>query len=133
MKFHKGYIEFKNGTIISWWEQWSQLFKNYNWKTYQLFNLEFENDYAMHGIEITIVLFLFGLRIRIETHPIEAHEIHTKVMKSLNILKESCWGWTTKREYDAFRKKKRETIVLYTKRKYTSKSPKDKYKKVFLQ
>ena len=129
MKLQKGLVEFNNGIIISYWQQISQLFnpKRYNWITLQLFNLEFENDRAMQGIEFVIVLFCCGLSIRIPTHPKEEHKIHKEVRNSLKRLEQSCYGWVNKEDYERYRTKKADQIyVVEKKRRYYT-------KKIFIQ
>jgi hypothetical protein len=122
-------IEFKNGIIIGIWESLSEIifYKRFNWNTWQFINIEFENDRAMHGLEFTFVLLCCGLRIRIPTHPKEEHKIHKTVMKSLDILKESCYGWVNKQMYDKFRKKEGNHIQI------DNIKSKRRNKKVFIQ
>lgn len=43
---------------------WRQLFGGYNWSTYRLAHIEYENDTLLGGHEVTVVLLGFGFRFR---------------------------------------------------------------------
>ena len=44
--------------------QWKQLLAGYNWYTFNLINIEIENDIIMGGYECTFVLLGFSIRWR---------------------------------------------------------------------
>jgi tyrosine-protein phosphatase YwqE len=123
-------IEFKNGNIFEIFESLTEIIfnKQYNWNTWQFINIEFENDRAMQAYEFTFVLLCCGIRIRISTHPKEEHKIHKEIMKSMDILKQSCYGWVDKESYKEFQKRKREDILIF---RTKNKSP--NRKKIFIQ
>ncbi len=45
-------------------EEWSQFFRRDNWFTFHPVLLEFEDDRMMGGVEMTLVVFGLGFRIR---------------------------------------------------------------------
>jgi len=123
------FIEFKNGFIIDIWENLSEIifFRRFNWNVWQFINLEFENDRAMHGQEITFVFLCCGIRIRWDTKPEKEHDVHKRVMNSMDILKNSCHGWTNTKEYNYFKNKKTQSIFIFKTRR------KGYNKRIFIQ
>ena len=67
MKIGKGFIEFNNGLMITYWQTITEIFKwrNYNWNTWQFLNIEFENDIMCGAYEFTFVFLCCAIRIRI--------------------------------------------------------------------
>jgi hypothetical protein len=53
------------GVFLEWIEQWSQLRPGYNWRTFQIIQIEVEDDRSMGGAEATVVLLGLGFRIRV--------------------------------------------------------------------
>ncbi|MGN8022282.1 hypothetical protein ACTJJ7_16390 [Phyllobacterium sp. 22229] len=52
------------GLHFNWIEEWSQFFQSCNWYTFHPVHLEIEDDDAMGGFEVSIVIFGLGFRIR---------------------------------------------------------------------
>ena len=134
MKREKGYIEFNNGIIISYWQTITEIFhyKDFNWNTWQFLNVEFENDILMGGYEFIFVFLCCGLRIRIPHKTEKSIEEYKKLNNITKGLKNSCYAWTTEEEYNNFKSKKKTGLLLWNKRKYVPKD-RSKYKKLFIQ
>jgi|SRR5882672_766159 len=52
------------GWYITWREQWSQFFRKDNWYTFNINNIEVENDKIMGGFEATVIILGLGCTIR---------------------------------------------------------------------
>lgn len=52
------------GGFIEWIEQWSQIFDDCNWYTFQFAHIEFEWDKCMGGVEASVVILGLGFRAR---------------------------------------------------------------------
>lgn len=50
--------------IFSFINEWHQLFGDWNWITFTPICIEFEEDMAMQGLELMIIVMGFGFRIR---------------------------------------------------------------------
>lgn len=114
MKYEPGCIEFNNGVILSYWQALSEIWKThkFNWSTFQLINIEIENDRAMQGIEFSMSLLCCGFRIRVPLHPKVEHKIHKKTFKALRRIEQSCYGYTVERSYTAFRKAETNLLII---------------------
>jgi hypothetical protein len=133
MKIEKGLIEFKNGLIISYWQQWYELFhwKKFNWNNFDILHIQFENDTWTGAYEFTLVLFLLGLTIRIPHETEKSKKLWKKISNATKKLNESCCGWVNAEEYRIFRKNKKsdeiEILEISNKKAYQFK------KKIFIQ
>ena len=108
-------IEFNNGVFISYWQCLTEVFNmhRFNWSTFQFLNIEFENDRACQQYSITLVLLCCGIRLVIPVKPENEHEVHKTIRRSMSLLKRSCYGYTPIKGWNAFRKQKREAILVY--------------------
>jgi hypothetical protein len=52
------------GFHITWYEEWSQFFRNDNWYTFRPILIEFENDKIMGGLEVTVIILGLGVTVR---------------------------------------------------------------------
>lgn len=52
------------GWFIDWIEEWSQFRGGCNWYTFHPIQIEVEDDRMMGGVEATVILLGFGLRVR---------------------------------------------------------------------
>lgn len=132
MKFEHGVFEFKNGVLISVWQNLTEIFqmRKFNWSTFQLILVEFENDRAMQGLEVTLVFLCCGFRLRIPTSPTEEHKVHKEVSKNFDkILNDSAHGYTSVKGWNAF-KKATGQILLIRKEKPKGHGPQ---RKMFIQ
>lgn len=59
----RSYFE-RGNWLVEFIEQWSQFFTNCNWYTFNPLHVEFEDDRAMGGVEITVILLGVGIRWR---------------------------------------------------------------------
>jgi hypothetical protein len=50
--------------LIEFVNDWRQLVGSWNWYTFTLINIEFENDVMTHGYEFYFVILGLGIRIR---------------------------------------------------------------------
>lgn len=53
--------------LFSFINEWVQLFGKWNWKTFTLIMVSFEDDTFTRGYEICVILLGFGFRIRYNT------------------------------------------------------------------
>lgn len=51
-------------TFIETHNDWLQLFNTFNWYTFTLINIEFENDNFTHGYEFIFIILGLGFRVR---------------------------------------------------------------------
>jgi hypothetical protein len=114
MKIEKGLIEFKNGLIISYWQQWYELFhwRKFNWNTFDFLHIQFENDTWTGAYEFTLVIFLLGLRIRIPHETEKGKKFWKKTHNTLKKLNESCYGYVDKELYKRFRNNQSNCIQI---------------------
>jgi len=86
-------FEFKNGSMIALWENISQFWgkKECNWYTWNLINIEIENDVQCGHYEIQFVLLGLGLRILIPNETKKSAEFMGTLDKSLKDIK----SWKT--------------------------------------
>lgn len=89
INLEKQMIEFNDDVFISYWSTLPELWKGkqYNWNTFTLIQVEIENDFAMHGQEITLAFLCCGIRLRWQTHPKKEHKIHEEVRKAVEDIK----------------------------------------------
>ena len=128
MKIQKGLIEFNNGIIISYWQQWYELFhwRKYNWNDYDILHIRFENDIYTGAYEFTLIIFLLGVQIRIP-HETEKGNKFWKKMKSIDKqLEQSCYGYVNREVYKKFTKKEFSKMIVF-------KNKINKGKKIFIQ
>ncbi len=52
------------GWYFDWTEDWSQLRPGFNWRTFRLVDIEFEDDRMMGALEATFVVFGIGGSVR---------------------------------------------------------------------
>ena len=52
------------GWIFEPIEEWSQIARGYNWRTFHPIQIEFEADRSMGAVEATFILLGIGFRIR---------------------------------------------------------------------
>jgi len=129
MKIEKGLIEFNNGFIISYWQQWYELFrwKKYNWNDFDLLHVQFENDIMTGAYEFTLVLFLLGITIRVPHETEKGKKFWKRTSASLKRLKESCYGWVNPKIYKSFRNKQIKLMLI------SNIKDKNVTKKIFIQ
>lgn len=129
MKIQKGLIEFNNGIVISYWQTITEIFnwKNYNWNTWQFFNVEFENDIMLGAYEFTFVFLCCGIRIRIPHKTEKSKKEWKKLNQAMKKIEQSCDGWVNKEMYEKFRKKEGNYIQV------DNVKSKRRTKKVFIQ
>jgi len=122
-------IEFKNGLMIDLWQCITEIFtwRKYNWNTWQLINIEIENDTWLGGLEFTFVLLCCGIRIRIPIENPKSKKNWNEINKSMKKINESCYGWIGNKEYKEFKTKKANYLLVKSKRE------KGKRKKIFIQ
>ena len=62
---------------ITWYNEWKQLGKKFNWYTFNFITLELENEPFTGGVELTFVLLGFGFTLRYnydwENSPVGKH------------------------------------------------------------
>ena len=141
-------FEFKNGTIISIWEEISQIFhvRKFNWCTLNFINFEIEYDRHLGAIEIMFIIAGFGIRIRMPIKTDKSEKEWAKINKSMKSLKDSFYAWALDIEIDNFKSKKSYNIrttkylKLYRTRKIARNKAKQyivpdnvKVKKLFIQ
>lgn len=68
---------FKKEILFNFINEWGQLIGKYNWITFTLINIEFENDIHLGGFEIMVIIFGLGFRVRINYK-------ETEMLKELN-------------------------------------------------
>ncbi len=93
INFKEQYMAFKTGIMFSWWENISQFWgkKEYNWYTWNLINIEIENDVQCGHYEIQLVLLGLGLRILIPNETKKSTEFLGTVDNALKDIK----SWKT--------------------------------------
>lgn len=87
-------FEFKSGSMIALWEEWSQFvqLKKYNWCTINFITIQFESDRQCGHYEIQFVFLGLGLRILIPNETKKSSEFlgtmdeHLKDIKSWKTL-----------------------------------------------
>lgn len=131
-------FEFKNGIIIDVWEQFSQFIKlrSYNWSTLHFINFEIEYDRMLGGIEIKMILFGLGLRMRFPVKTDKSVKEWAKINKSMKRIDEAFYGWGLKDEIQDFKNKDINILYLYRTRKFArreAKASKDTVKRLFIQ
>lgn len=57
-------LHFSESTFAHTENDWKQLLGDFNWKTYRVADINFEDDVMFGGKEFTFVLFGLGFRIR---------------------------------------------------------------------
>jgi len=79
-------IEFKSGIIISIWECLSEIFKfrKFNWNTWTLIQIEFENDMWTGGYEFKFVLMCCGIRVRLPHETDKSKKFWEETEKQIN-------------------------------------------------
>lgn len=109
-------FELKNEIIVSVWEQWSEVFhmSKFNWSTFNVFNLELENDRMLGGFEIKLVLFLVGIRVRIPTPNKKSEKEWKKINKSIKSLNDSCYGYVGANNYKHYKKQESPFLIVTT-------------------
>ncbi len=82
-------FEFKNGSIIALWEEWSQFIqlKKYNWCTINFITATFESDRQCGHYEIQFVLLGLGLRILIPNETKKSTEFMNMLDKQVSDIK----------------------------------------------
>lgn len=58
------YLHIGKNTFAHLQNDWVQLFGKYNWKTYRLADIQYENDGMVDGWEVSFVLLGIGFRVR---------------------------------------------------------------------
>lgn len=117
-------IEFKNGIMFCFWQEWYQFFnlKGFNWCTINFFKIEFEYDRQCGHYEFTIVILGIGFRIVIPHENNKSKEFWKKVDKSMKKNDDYCHGWVNKHTYSCFKNKSIDAMTIYrTRRKATRK------------
>lgn len=129
--FKHGTFEFRCGVLISFWQTITEVFRmdKFNWSTFQFILVEFENERAMHNMSFTFVFLCMGVRIMLPTFPKEEHEQHKKVRKSISLLDKSCYGYTSIKGWNSFKKESGQ-ILIVRKIKPQGRGPQ---KKLFIQ
>lgn len=129
------YKEFKNGTSISCWQEYSQFIKvkNFNWCDFHVIQFSFEFDNHCGDLEFMFIIFGLGFCIRFPYETKKSKEFKKEIKESISNLKDSCQGWTTEENYNKFKKKKSSMLPVYFKKKYVPVDKKSKYKKLFIQ
>lgn len=56
--------EMSDAFTIEWIEQWSQFFERCNWRTFNVAQVELEDDRMFGAVEMTVVLLGIGFRVR---------------------------------------------------------------------
>lgn len=74
------YINFTKDFFISSYNDWSQLFGKFNWYTFTLINIYFENDKWTGGINFEFIILGLGFRVRYNYKP----EILEKIIAKTN-------------------------------------------------
>lgn len=55
---------FAGNWLFEFIQEYTQFLEDYNWYTFHLAQIEFENDEIMGGYEVTVILFGLGFRVR---------------------------------------------------------------------
>ncbi len=64
-------LKFGKDSFAHFENDWPQIWGRYNWKTYRVADIYYEDDVMLGGHEFRFVLFGFGIRIRVNNpdHP----------------------------------------------------------------
>ena len=57
----------KTHFVFEFYNDWAQLFGKWNWISYTLFTIDFENDRMTHGYEFRFILLGLGVMVRYNT------------------------------------------------------------------
>jgi hypothetical protein len=112
-------IELKGGTIISFWEEWSQFLhvRKFNWCTLNFINFEIEYDRHLGGLELMIILAGLGFRVRIPIKTDKSEQEHAKLREALMESMSGTDGWILESELKEFKKKYTNSLVVFRTRK----------------
>lgn len=75
------------GWFVEFINQWHQFAPGYNWRTFHLIKIEFEDDRIMGGVEATFTFLGLGIRVRynyVETDNVEEIKKAVEEIKQLH-------------------------------------------------
>lgn len=118
MKIDKGFIEFNNGILINWWQEYVQFFniKTFNWSEFHLIDVSFEYDRMCGGLEFMFVILGLALRLRIPIKTDKSEKTWKNIKESTDKLRLSFSGYAKQLDIDKFKKRQVDSIRLYRKK-----------------
>ena len=122
-------FEFKNGLIISLYQEWNQFFniKKFNWCDINFIQIQFEHDRQCGDYEFTFGLLGLVLRIRIPNETEKSKDFYAGLKHETDLIKtwKSVWINTEILK----RLKKEKSVIIKSKRPKKFKN----YKRCYLQ